>query len=99
MRIETIRRHVRKRYNQRLALGSHAGTWEDAATAALRYANAEFDAELGGSYGVEFTAGLYYINVGDTYKATIIFDTKSRKFYSMSLGDFIEWQHVRFEDA
>ena len=101
LKIETIRRRCRARYNRRRELGDNI---QEAAHNALKYIDAELDA-----YGVEFTPvpdgfscnhiveGIEYINMGDTYEETILWDNMACKFYSMSWGDFLEWQHKRFK--
>lgn len=42
------------------------------------------------------TVGLY-INIGDTYKKTIIFDTKRRRFVYLSVGDFVEQKDKEYK--
>ena len=60
-----------------------------------------------GGYGVEFLRGpewrsywgdteLLYVNLGDTYTATVWFDTRSNKFGVGAWGDLVERQPGRF---
>ena len=64
--------------------------------------------ELIGGYGVEYIAhrndtpwrsyGLQYVNMGDTYAATIIFDWKSQRFrWPVSWGDIVESREGQYE--
>jgi hypothetical protein len=64
--------------------------------AAMELAN-----RLLGGFGVEAIGGMdvdsyyqntvaLYVNMGDTYDATVLFDTVKRKFYITSVGDFVE---------
>jgi hypothetical protein len=58
--------------------------------------------ELLGTFGVEpirttehidrywFDCRACYLNTGDTYNTTILFDTKKDRFYLTSWGDFVE---------
>jgi len=58
--------------------------------------------ELLGTFGVEpirttehidrywFDCRACYLNTGDTYNTTILFDTKKERFYLTSWGDFVE---------
>lgn len=58
------------------------------------------------SHGIEYAAsthdtlhtsdGLEYVNAGDTYTPTVIFDWRTRRFLFTSLGDLIESQPHRF---
>jgi hypothetical protein len=41
--------------------------------------------------------GLLYVNMGDTYATTICFDTRKRRFFVCSMGDFIEHEPKRFK--
>lgn len=100
--IQTIRRKTRARFNRRLALGDDV---QDAAHRALIYC----DTELLEAHGVEFQAvpngfscnhiveGIAYVNMGDCYVETIIWDNIHQRFYSCSVGDMIEKQHKRWE--
>ena len=53
-------------------------------------------------YGVESIPGvggaLSYVNMGDTYHDTLIFDRKTNRFVVSSWGDIVERQPRRFED-
>lgn len=60
-------------------------------------------------YGVEAIRGphvdgyymdinLLYINMGDTYSQTIVFDTLEEQFHVCSWGDIVEAQPKRFAD-
>ena len=61
----------------------------------------------GMSHGVEFARsvddtmrefnGLEYVNMGDTYDSTLIFDHKKGRFCVTSVGDIIESNMRRFE--
>jgi len=60
-------------------------------------------------YGIESVRGklwisyvyqdinLLYVNMGDTYAITILFDTFTMKFIFSSVGDYIETHSKRFE--
>ena len=47
-----------------------------------------------GGYG----GGLSYVNMGDTYDYTLIYDRKSRRFVAAAWGDIVEAQPRRFAD-
>jgi len=90
MKLETIRRKARARYNRRIVLGDCP---ERAAYNALQYINAEFDTALNGTYGVETINSEYplsYVNTGDSYRPTILWDSKTKLFHAVSWGDLIE---------
>lgn len=38
-----------------------------------------------------------YVNMGDTYDATILYDTVKQKFYVTTLGDFVEAKQEEYE--
>jgi len=40
----------------------------------------------------EMTTVAYYVNMGDTYAATIIYDCLVDKFYVGTYGDWVEWR-------
>lgn len=40
--------------------------------------------------GYWFDCRAVYLNTGDTYNTTILFDTKKDRFYLASMGDFVE---------
>jgi hypothetical protein len=40
--------------------------------------------------------GLLYINLGDTYTTTVLYDTRKERFYVTSLGNIIESNQKRF---
>lgn len=42
--------------------------------------------------------GLMYVNMGDTYDATLIYDYKTNRFVVSSWGDIVERQPRRFAD-
>ena len=55
-----------------------------------------------GGYGVQNIRGDYvngfwqdtvmlYVNMGDTYSTTVVFDTQRRRFYVTSYGDYVEF--------
>jgi hypothetical protein len=48
---------------------------------------------LNGSYG---RAGVWYVNLGDTYADTLMFDFEKRRFLVGSWGDLVEAQPRRF---
>ena len=48
----------------------------------VEYARSEHD--------TNYAAGLSYINVGDSYATTVIYDNAKKKYYLASLGDLIE---------
>lgn len=52
--------------------------------------------------GVEYIAGvgggLSYVNMGDTYDTTLLYDEKSNRFVVASWGDIVENQPRRFRD-
>jgi len=57
-----------------------------------------------GTYGVEgmvyagpFTYGLSYLNTGETYDLTILFDSRRERFFIGSWGDFVEANPSLFE--
>jgi len=62
--------------------------------------------ELLGGYGVEYTPnydeglldvlGIEYINTGDTYSLTTIYDHEREEFFISSWGDYVEKQMRRF---
>lgn len=104
MNIQTIRKKTRARFNRRMEIGDEVYI---AADRALAWA----DAELLDGHGVEhiivpngfscnhFIEAISYVNMGDSYAETVIWDNKAKRFYSMSLGDFVEWQHKRFDEG
>ena len=57
-------------------------------------------------YGVEYAPskqdthgkgrGLEYVNMGDTYRPTIIYDCMQRRFVCASWGDIVEFERNRF---
>lgn len=47
-------------------------------------------------YGYYGDIGLLYVNMGETYAATIIYDTRKDKFMVCSLGDIVEREEKRF---
>ena len=62
-----------------------------------------------GGYGVEairddewttyyLDIGLLYVNAGDPYITTIVYDTRKQNFYCTSWGDVVEKQEKRFRD-
>ena len=64
-------------------------------------------------YGVEAIKGVYvdcyykkkmdvnllYVNMGDTYTQTVIYDTKKEEFFVCSWGDIVEGDEKRFADS
>ena len=38
-----------------------------------------------------------YVNMGDTYDATILYDTVKQKFYVTTMGDFVEAKQEEYE--
>ena len=40
--------------------------------------------------------GLLYVNMGDSYAGTIIYDTRKDKWFCCSIGDIVEGQCKRF---
>jgi hypothetical protein len=40
--------------------------------------------------------GLLYVNMGDTYITTVLYDTRKERFYVTSLGNIIESNQKRF---
>ena len=42
--------------------------------------------------------GLMFVNMGDTYDTTLIYDYKTNRFVVSSWGDIVERQPRRFED-
>ncbi|MCK5133534.1 MAG: hypothetical protein KAR40_15445 [Candidatus Sabulitectum sp.] len=51
-----------------------------------------------GSLGNFAEDGIEYVNMGDTYALTVIFDVASRRFYWCDLGSLVERQHKRFSN-
>jgi hypothetical protein len=55
-----------------------------------------------GGYGVDSIPGvggaLSYVDMGDAYHDTLIFDRKTNRFVVSSWGDIVERQPRRFED-
>lgn len=53
-----------------------------------------------GASGVEFvpgtSGGVRYINMGDTYATTLLFDYKKYRFYITSWGEIVEAEPNRF---
>lgn len=45
------------------------------------------DNEWSGYFG---DIGLLYVNTGDTYTTTLLYDTRTSRYYVASLGDFLE---------
>jgi hypothetical protein len=41
--------------------------------------------------------GLLYVNMGDTYAATVVYDTRRDAFYITSWGDIVESETKRFD--
>jgi len=57
-----------------------------------------------GTFGVEgmvfagqFSDGLSYLNTGDSYDLTILFDSRRERFFIGSWGDFVERNPILFE--
>jgi hypothetical protein len=83
------------RYEQNFSYGSHVGEKIEVAMKAA-------DEALHG-HGVESIEGAYvngywgnivavYVNMGDTYSPTIIFDVLAGKFYVGDWGTWLEWR-------
>jgi hypothetical protein len=65
--------------------------------------------DLLSGFGVEAVRGNYhvdnhyyeivglYVNMGDTYNATILYDTDRQKFYVTSWGDWVEQNQERYQ--
>jgi hypothetical protein len=74
----------------------HAGD----AQLALEQANAEQD-----GYGVEAVIKhgdiiAQYVNMGETYQPTSLYDVTADRFYFISWGDFLEaWEHAHQDTA
>jgi hypothetical protein len=78
---------------------------KDAVSHALEQACTDF-----GGYGVEVTTDenfwleyygsivAEYVNMGDTYTGTIVFDVHERSFKAMSIGDWIEKFQKEYEE-
>ena len=72
---------------------------------ALKWANRVLD-----GHGVEYIRdkrdsinyrdmyGIEYVNMGDTYAPTVIYDHSARRFRFMSIGDLIESMPRRFRE-
>ena len=41
--------------------------------------------------------GLLYVNMGDTYTTTLVYDTYEQEFYITSWGDIVEQEQDRFD--
>ena len=39
---------------------------------------------------------LLYVHTGDSYTTTLIYDTKKRKFFRMSIGHYLETNNIGF---
>lgn len=81
-----------------------AATYEKQVDAALELANTML-----GGYGIEAVRdggrsnyyqdiGVLYVNMGDTYNTTILYDTRKERFYVTTLGDYIEKYEKRFRE-
>jgi hypothetical protein len=42
----------------------------------------------------EMTTVAYYVNMGDTYSSTIIYDCLADKFYVGTWGDWFQWREA-----
>ena len=93
-------RYCRKVYNERRATDrchcSHSAAY------AMRRTEEKFT-DLG-TFGVEgscfsgsFTAGISYLNMGETYEPTICFRSDTERFWVGSWGDFAEANPDKFE--
>ena len=40
--------------------------------------------------------GLLYVNMGDTYVGTVIYDTRKKRWFVACLGDYVEKKEKRF---
>lgn len=68
---------------------------------------AELDAHMGG-YGIEAIRGEYhvdnyyydivalYVNTGDTYNATVLYETEKERFLVTTMGDWVEHNDRRY---
>jgi predicted dehydrogenase len=72
---------------------------DDEARTILEFANAIMDAhgieylspaEGDRDYSVYGGNGASYVNIGDTYDGTLLYDEKKQNFYATSWGDFVE---------
>lgn len=67
--------------------------------------------KLIGGYGVEAIRGesnsyqsyfgdivALYVNTGDIYNATVVYDVAKRQFYATTMGDWVEWATSRRVD-
>jgi hypothetical protein len=50
-----------------------------------------------GHDGYYMDIGLLYVNMGDTYAPTVVYDTRRDAFYITSWGDIVEDQPKRFD--
>lgn len=90
---ESIRRWVRQKYNALRETQQFSGAHPShAASEALRLASAHF--EIGhGSEGFCDDVGRHgysYINTGDPYETTVLFDSESERFSVGNWGDIVE---------
>ena len=52
--------------------------------------------ETGKWYGEYYDIRLLYVLTGDSYTKTLIYDTKKRKFFRMSIGHYLETNNIGF---
>lgn len=92
--IETLkkaRKWARKYYNDNADdyIGHHSS---HLASKAIEETGKHFGIGFGceGFYWDHGREGISYLNMGDTYDLTIIFDSRSERFYLSSWGDVVE---------
>lgn len=93
--IETLRKaraYARRKFTELREDYRYSGHSSHAASKAIELAGEKFD--IGhGCEGVCWNCGregLSYLNMGDTYDTTILFDSRTEQFRLGSWGDFVE---------
>lgn len=89
--LNRARRYARAQFNKlrqspeyRYAHNSHS------AAKALELTEKKFGSSELGTFGVEGFDSISYLNSGDTYEITLMFDSDSNRFRIGSIGDIIE---------
>lgn len=94
--LDKARRYARAQFNKlrqlpeyRYAHSSHSGA------KALELTQKKFGSSELGTFGLEgfstgLSSGISYLNSGDTYEITLMFDSDSNRFRIGSIGDILE---------